>query len=703
MRQLMIMGLLVVLSSLAEAHDTSSDFDLDALFAGEAFVLSGQATGTQFMGEQISVIDMHLHSGTFENMGPLGQEFILDSIPLPLPEAQKRVIASLVAQMTRQPYAPYSGIKNECLKAGLQHCVLYAVYTPETWGIEENNTIIDYLEDPRNRVNGEPYFLGFASLSQVEWEQQGTAQIAALRESLSHPLMVGIKLAFAHNVEPLDDPKWDAIYELARDLDVPLYHHIGTSPLRRLEDFQDDEQRERYRRSFDPTYLEGAIQRFPSVRFILGHMGFDFNGEGVGRVDEVFRLAQIYPNVYLELSAFGGETYDPDGTIMVDILTRAKALGLVERLLYGSDGPGIPNMLKRYKDRTLSALEAAGYTIPEARAVMAGNFVSVTRLPERIAAAEPEPLVCSGDDGLLDPGVAGRADVDTEVFRARLGSGSKTRFTTISVSLPEAADGAAPVPVILVSPGFQLDRDLYASYPIHLASWGYAALVTEKLQLGISHAAMTRRLRDVLSWLVDEESRPESPLHGRLDLSKIGLAGHSLGGKISFMLGIDLIEDDDERVQAIFAIDPVDDGKGSPSVTPEQMAKVDMPFIALGETLDSTPKHDSLMACAPEASNFEKFFDGARSPAAKIDVLGASHMSFLDNPNCRLFCSVCREGAIGSGEARKLARRYMTAFYNIQLKGEVEYETFLCGACREQDVNENRITFATTNSLCPTE
>lgn len=376
--------LLFLLTALPlTAHGDPADFDMDKMFKGDAHISDSKDIVNRYGDQDVAVIDMHMHSGSFDNMGPLGQAFVLNAIPLPLPDDVKRNLARVIADLTRHPFTPFVGIRNECRKAGLSAAVLFSVYTPEAWGVEDNATVIGHLDDSRNFYRGQPFFYGFASISQVNWAENEQAALAELDRALSHPKMVGVKLAFAHNVEPLDNPAFDSIYQLAERHDAPVYHHIGSSPLRRFDDFPDEAGRQRYFRSFHPQFVEGAVQRFPRVRFILGHMGFDFNDEDVDGVDEVFRLARTYPNVYLEISAFGSDSHDPDGSVMDDILGKAKEYGLIDRVIYGSDGPGFAGATEKYKDKTFASMARLGYTVEEVRQVMAGNFLAVTGLDQR--------------------------------------------------------------------------------------------------------------------------------------------------------------------------------------------------------------------------------------------------------------------------------------------------------------------------------
>jgi len=78
--------------------------------------------------------------------------------------------------------------------------------------------------------------------------------------------------------------------------------------------------------------------------------------------------------------------------------------------------------------------------------------------------------------------------------------------------------------------------------------------------------------------------------------------------------------------------------------------------------------------------NFYQYYLYANSPAVQINVLGASHMSFIDNPDCGYVCSVCPKGTDDPEFTRYLTRKYMTAFYNYQLLELDEFKLYLAGA-----------------------
>lgn len=351
------------------------------VFAGTA-IAAGPRHQPRYLDHPIDVIDIHMHPGTYENLGPVGRDYLRATLPNFLPDFLKDLSLSMASRFLLNPYGPWIGIKHECEQAGVRLCGLFSVYAPLTWGVAANEDTTRYLDDRRNQgADGKPVFFGLASVRMQNWELNETQELAQLRQSLKHPLMKGIKLAFIHNAIPLDDAQYDSIYQVAAALNVPVYHHVGSSPLQKLTDFPTAAARADYLRSYDPAGLERAIRKFPTVKFILGHMGFDFNNEGVDATDQVLALAERYANVFLEISAFGDPMHDPQGSAMLAILASIKDRGLIDRTIYGSDGPTIPGGTKTYLVATLSAMEKLGFSHAEAQAVLAENSIKLFKLP----------------------------------------------------------------------------------------------------------------------------------------------------------------------------------------------------------------------------------------------------------------------------------------------------------------------------------
>ena len=232
-----------------------------------------------------------------------------------------------------------------------------------------------------------------------------------------------------------------------------------------------------------------------------------------------------------------------------------------------------------------------------------------------------------------------------------------------TVCVPTDGFGA-PHPLVVISPGFAMNRDQYKSYCEHLASWGFVAVV--QTYQGITHNDYADSVGDIIDWALD----PSSGLD--IDADKIATAGHSLGGKVSILAAIR-----DARVKAVVAWDPVD--TNLPSVTPEQMGDFGVPLAMLGETLDATAAFPPAPACAPADNNYDAYFTAASSrPILAYTVLEADHMDWVDDPTC-LLCGACRPGEANHLEVKALTRRTTVAFLRRHLLSDTEMDTYLTG------------------------
>jgi predicted TIM-barrel fold metal-dependent hydrolase len=103
-------------------------------------------------------------------------------------------------------------------------------------------------------------------------------------------------------------------------------------------------------------------------------LGYDFVSKQHAGLQTCIELAKKYPNVFLEPSALGSKGSDPTGENLRIAMQRMREAGVVDRIIYGSDGPQSPGFVKDYLGRTVEAMRAAGYTAAEAEAVLSGNF-----------------------------------------------------------------------------------------------------------------------------------------------------------------------------------------------------------------------------------------------------------------------------------------------------------------------------------------
>jgi uncharacterized protein len=326
-------------------------------------------------GRTLPVIDMHLHPGDYSTMAPGGKAFIAQNLPPAL-----ALYAPALLDRLSDPYAPHVGVAAQTELAGVDHAVLFAVYTHHTTGYYTNESLERDLLDARNLVPGrdEPWAYGYASINFDDWDSDVAGdRLAALRSYfVTDPgLIRGIKLAHAHQQVAFTDAAYQGVYQLAAEVHVPVLLHTGFSP------FPGAATDPAY---YDPLGLEAVITTFDGahgagrVELVLSHVG-----QGDARaVAHALDLAAAHDNVWLELSALGRPLLvDLDGQMATStepqypfVLTQIRERGLVARTLFATDGPQYSGAVRAYLLRIVAGMQAASYSTDEIAAVLAGNF-----------------------------------------------------------------------------------------------------------------------------------------------------------------------------------------------------------------------------------------------------------------------------------------------------------------------------------------
>lgn len=104
--------------------------------------------------------------------------------------------------------------------------------------------------------------------------------------------------------------------------------------------------------------------------------------------------------------------------------------------------------------------------------------------------------------------------------------------------------------------------------------------------------------------------------------------------------------------------------------------------------------------CHPDADeNFKQYYSVATSPALEIEVVGADHMDFLDNPNCGFAYNACGPGTADAAEVRSMTQGYITAFFDVSLKGNNAQESWLSGPEMDMDESAGVVTSQSKNGF----
>ena len=249
---------------------------------------------------------------------------------------------------------------------------------------------------------------------------------------------------------------------------------------------------------------------------------------------------------------------------------------------------------------------------------------------------------------------------------------------------PTSGPGKPPYPLVIIAHGFQLPASQYYGYAERLAGFGFVACAVDypASLTQVNNVANAKDLIGALDWAIAASKSSGSPLAARVDGSRAGVAGHSLGGKLAV-----LAASMDARFKVLVGLDPVDSSMFcNPTDCPDASNKLPLPIPTafLGEMTDSTAGVGG-QACAPKADNYQTFFASAAAPSIEVTLNGANHMSFLDDPSsCGLTCSFCKPATVPHAQLVGIAYSYTIAFFERYLRGDAAYDDYLTGPTAQQ-------------------
>lgn len=202
-------------------------------------------------------------------------------------------------------------------------------------------------------------------------------------------------------------------------------------------------------------------------------------------------------------------------------------------------------------------------------------------------------------------------------------------------------------PVVVFQHGFMTRNSAYDEILQHLASHGFVAVAPQMYEPGVgplmgnpTAATEAELAKDVLSWI---PQRLHEVIGFDVRADRIGIAGHSRGGKVAWLMAAA----SPERVLAIAGVDPVD-GAGHP--LGNQARAVQGPFsfstpaLIIGTELGGS--------CAPAGDNHVQFYAASQSPAWHVMALQKAIIAELQPRSETARVSAARPGCRPAGRPR---------------------------------------------------
>jgi hypothetical protein len=306
------------------------------------------------------------------------------------------------------------------------------------------------------------------------------------------------------------------------------------------------------------------------------------------------------------------------------------------------------------------------------------TVLDAAMLPDAAAPDAATALPDGGNTTANNYGMDGPRTVTTQQLQVQNG----TRSFNVRVFIPS---GSGAAPVVSISPGLQQRATAYNPYGQRLASWGFVVVIRDDPGALTETTVVTGDIAHVLNtWLPAQHVDNTSPLFGRVDVTRLGLAGHSRGGKASLIAAATQAS---PATRAWFGLDPVDSSVLSGGIQARDLVDtLTIPKVYLGASVSSS--------CSLAGDNHDVLFDVSAAPALNITVTGAGHTDFQDRGDC-VGCNLCTPaGTADSATVLTMGVRLMTGFFAREFLGDNAVGATLDGAGAAVDETAGRITRA---------
>jgi dienelactone hydrolase len=253
---------------------------------------------------------------------------------------------------------------------------------------------------------------------------------------------------------------------------------------------------------------------------------------------------------------------------------------------------------------------------------------------------------------------------------------SRTRTNAVADADPAGAEHG--LPLVVLSPGFTKPRSTLTALAEDLASNGYVVVAIDHTYENVATTfpdgrVTTCRARETprrgeafwakvvagraedVSFVLDELAGSAPAWSGAdlIDQSKIGMAGHSIGGasSIAAMVG-------DSRIRGGIDID----GTTHAPIPADGLAR---PFLFLGKQSNYTPGTGE-----HAAATWERDWQRLTGWRRWLVVAGAVHASFTDLGLLAEQLGVDIGAVLSGDRATDITRRYVRAFFDLHLRGQ---------------------------------
>ncbi len=304
-----------------------------------------------------------------------------------------------------------------------------------------------------------------------------------------------------------------------------------------------------------------------------------------------------------------------------------------------------------------------------------------------------------GTGGGGDAGGGSGGGDDPETRLAGVGGTGPFPVASAVFSLPTAPGGLAPgrtvvyypgtgtalsparsrySPIILVH-GFQLRAADYSAYGRMLASWGFVVLVGDHTDppLYADHEKEIATTLGYLRWLVARNGDASSRFSGRLDVSNMGVMGHSLGGGASLVAATRSGAGGRVKAWVGLAPAPLLDAAGR-AILPDAGGGRRPPSLVITGSED--------LVIAPAASR-SRYYTPAPSPKTFLRIDGHCHAHYADSLSfpASLATDYNPATCVSREVQTRKTRTYLVSWFLYHLYGDTRVTDYVDGTYAAED------------------
>ena len=263
-----------------------------------------------------------------------------------------------------------------------------------------------------------------------------------------------------------------------------------------------------------------------------------------------------------------------------------------------------------------------------------------------------------------------------------------------------------PYPLVILSPGFMANKDMYTWFGSQIANSGYVVLIfSPPNTFSPNNDQRIGGFREGINYISSKNADPSSPFYNLVDMNKIVTAGHSAGAMANFVATTR-----DSRIKGAVFFSPI-------------CRAQDLESSAVGKNLQNITDSTSFAGVVDSAQKIRvsvQMFAGSKDTIAPpsaalycyslingtakeyIEIKGGDHVGFISEQYANLAeklgllinipSTQIRTGDISATEQQRITTLYLISWLNYYLKGNTPSFDQIYGAAASAGLTNGNLS-----------